>query len=396
MINSISKRFHILKLVYQYGTISIKTLSSLTHLSIPHVTHYVEALLRDHLLCEKTQTTVTTGRKPKLFSLNPAYGYIVGVDMGLISTINIGFFDLTGCLIDQISLSLKKESLGEVIIEDLIQSIHRGIEKNGLSSRRLLCIVIGNPGVVDPETGAIQFMSADSAKWGHLPLKKMFQDQFATHAIVLNDVNLCAIGEKEFGMGKGYKNFIFIRNEIGMKAGIIIKNHLYQGETGAAGEIGLNVMISPPNAHQAYCSILPVESMLSLNAIYTTIANQLSSHTDDPYYFAVNGDPELVNADSIAKILGRGSYVDDIIFHRGCLFGHMLINIATTLDIALIIVSGDVVKLNNYFFKPVRDVLSQYLQAPPTVLVSSLGDSVTLFGAYGVGLEYILDCQKSL
>ncbi|MFV0519569.1 MAG: ROK family protein [Lachnospirales bacterium] len=53
-----------------------------------------------------------------------------------------------------------------------------------------------------------------------------------------NDVNVIALSESIFGVGKGYKNLIYITFSTGVGSGIIINGKIHNGINGYAGEIG--------------------------------------------------------------------------------------------------------------------------------------------------------------
>ena len=381
-----STKSRVLAAIQQFGLISIKNISNYCSLSIPIVSQHVESMLSDGLLKEQVTSVATTGRKPKLFSLNEDYGYIIGVELGLPHMAKIGVFTLHGFLIRNSSLHYNQQWEAEEMIDNVINAIEEQFQELSLNRNRILYIVIGNPGVVNPDTGSIA-LSASSAKWSKLPLKTLFQHHFGVNVKVLNDVNLSAIGEKEFGIGHCYNSFIFIRQSIGFKAGIILENRIYQGEACAAGEIGCNTLSILQDGHLVRTT---AEAYLSMSAICERIASKLATNPNDIFYSITGGNPQNVTVDNIVKVLGTPSYVNDCIYDSGELFGYVLVNVVATLDIALIILSGDVTKFNNYFFKPVREVLSEWLEYPPTVLVSSLGDDVALLGAFSVGQDSFL------
>ncbi len=55
---------------------------------------------------------------------------------------------------------------------------------------------------------------------------------------VENEANAGAHGEKEFGVAKNYENLIYVSVSTGIGIGIIMKNELYRGVKGLAGEMG--------------------------------------------------------------------------------------------------------------------------------------------------------------
>jgi len=384
---AISTKSRILAAIRHFKIISIKNLASYCKISIPIVARYVESMLTEGLLKEQITTVSASGRKPKLFSLNEDYGYIVGIEFGLLYLAKTGVFSFDGSLMSSATVSYTSQSVGTEIVDSVMNSIEHQFAENSLDPKKILYIVIANPGVVNPLDGTME-MAAEFASWRHLPVKHMFSQRFSAPVDVLNDVNLSAIGEKDFGVGHGYNNFILIRQTIGLKAGIILKNRLYQGETLSAGEIGNSILFFKDSKG---ISRRRAESCLSLPAVCKEIASGLCDDPDDIFYSITGGNPENVNVNTIVKALGTNSYVDEHIFQFGESLGYLLQNVVAALDIALVILSGDVTKLSNYYIKPMRDVLAEHLSNPPTVLISSLGDDVALYGAFAVAQERILD-----
>ena len=70
------------------------------------------------------------------------------------------------------------------------------------------------------------------------------------------------------------------------------------------------------------------------------------------------------------------------------LLGYIIANMVATLDIAIIIVGGDIAKLHNHIFKPMREAAAAVISPAPTIIPSVLGDDVALWGAASVGIEH--------
>jgi glucokinase len=98
-------------------------------------------------------------------------------------------------------------------------------------------IGIGVPGLVDlNENLVIDVMNIPS--WDKVPLAELISGHFNKPVYVNNDANCFAIGEKYFGKGKPYSNFVGVTIGTGLGAGIIINGHLYSGQFCGAGEFG--------------------------------------------------------------------------------------------------------------------------------------------------------------
>jgi len=115
----------------------------------------------------------------------------------------------------------------------------------------ILGIGIGVPGPVDLENNLVLDVT-NIPSWDVVPLKQLLEDRFPKPVFVNNDANCFALGEKHFGKGKPYRNFVGVTIGTGMGAGIIINNHLYSGQLCGAGEFG-NVYYLDSNIEN-YCS----------------------------------------------------------------------------------------------------------------------------------------------
>lgn len=112
-------------------------------------------------------------------------------------------------------------------------------------------IGIGVPSLVDLESNEVIDVT-NIPSWDIVPLKQLLEVRFAKPVFVNNDANCFALGEKHFGKGKLYRNFVGLTIGTGLGAGIIINNHLYSGQLCGAGEFG-NIYYLDSNIEN-YCS----------------------------------------------------------------------------------------------------------------------------------------------
>ena len=136
-----------------------------------------------------------------------------------------------------------KEKL--VIVDAVSQAISQVFDSE------IMGIGIGVPGLVDLQNNLVLDV-INIPSWDVVPLKKLLEDKFVKPVFVNNDSNCFALGEKHFGKGKPYGNFVGVTLGTGLGAGIIINNHLYSGQLGGAGEFG-NIYYLDSNIEN-YCS----------------------------------------------------------------------------------------------------------------------------------------------
>lgn len=145
---------------------------------------------------------------------------IVGVDVGG-TKISIGRI-VNGNIVAETSFSTLAQRSEHEIINDIIQGIEKVIEPNTIA------IGIGSPGLVDEDMGMVYDVS-NIPSWKELNLRDRIEEHFNRIVQISNDANCFAMGEKIFGKGKKYRNFVGITLGTGVGGGIITDNKLYPG-----------------------------------------------------------------------------------------------------------------------------------------------------------------------
>jgi predicted NBD/HSP70 family sugar kinase len=95
---------------------------------------------------------------------------------------------------------------------------------------------VGVPGITVRPDGVVVY--SPSLEWRDLKLQDLLSRHFGVRVLVDNDVNLAALGEWEFGAGKGAQSLVYITIGTGIGAGIVLDGQIYRGFNHAAGEIG--------------------------------------------------------------------------------------------------------------------------------------------------------------
>ena len=112
-------------------------------------------------------------------------------------------------------------------------------------------IGIGVPSVVDTERGIVYDVE-NIPSWKEVYLKDILEKEFKVPVYINNDANCFAVGERHFGAGKKYDDFVGLITGTGMGGGIIKNGHLLPDQNCGAGEFG----IIPYKDHnlEYYCS----------------------------------------------------------------------------------------------------------------------------------------------
>jgi glucokinase len=154
----------------------------------------------------------------------------IGVDLGGTS-FSMGRV-INGMVVDPRSTQINSKASSEIILKTLIDSLDATItpEVKGIG--------VGVPGIVDPEHGVIYDIQNIPA-WKEVPLQEILYRKYNIPVALNNDANCFALGEKRFGVGQAFSNFVGLTLGTGLGMGVIIHNELYSGVMSGAGEIGM-------------------------------------------------------------------------------------------------------------------------------------------------------------
>jgi len=153
----------------------------------------------------------------------------IGIDLG--GTTIVGGLIERSVIKNQIENGTKAHIGGETtlnILKEVIRQL-KNSETNGIG--------IGVPSVVDRDKGII-YNVQNIKDWEEVHLKKILETEFNLPVFIDNDANCFAYGEKVFGKGRDFENFVGITLGTGVGGGIIQNHHLLKDSNCGSGEFG--------------------------------------------------------------------------------------------------------------------------------------------------------------
>ncbi len=125
----------------------------------------------------------------------------------------------------------------DAVIENLVGSARAALDAAGVSIAAVKRAGLSAPGPIDAVRGVVT-TPPNFADWRDVPLGAEVSRRLGVAVSMENDGNCAALGELEFGAGRGSRHLIYIGLGTGLGGGVIIDGALFTGSTGAGGELG--------------------------------------------------------------------------------------------------------------------------------------------------------------
>ncbi len=221
----------ILELIKNTGGISRADLAKEVKLTPASITKITKKLIEGNLICEVGLGESSGGRPPKILELNKEAGNLISLYLAP-DYVEIILYDL------HLNKIYKKKKDIWIHTKSKVLSLIKLLLSNTLNQteKEVLGVGIAVNGLVDAQKGVSVY--SPHYNWSNIDLKKFIKEEFSLRAYIENDVRAMAIGEKNYGMGKGVENFIVINIENGVGSALYLNGKIYRGSFNGAGEFG--------------------------------------------------------------------------------------------------------------------------------------------------------------
>jgi predicted NBD/HSP70 family sugar kinase len=315
------------------GPLSRLELSQLTGLSSGTVSTVTAELIDDRLVVEAGQVESGGGRPRVLLRVDPAYGYVVGVDVGE-TGVTVELFDIALQRLASVSRRVASHRPDpETVVAEIVGGISDVLaqrsdavafhaasadepDKSTLERRRpvkatdIVGVGVGVPGIVADDVlpahspigparsaasraaaGRTSLVHAPTIGWEGVGLGDMLAEAGVTAPIFVgNGAKTQAQAEMWFGAARGARHAIVALVGSGVGAAVISDGVPYQGTTSSAGEWGHTTLVY--GGRQCRCGARGcLEAYVGAEGILDRYAASSRRDTGDPD----KGDPNTGN-----------------------------------------------------------------------------------------------------
>lgn len=315
--------------------------------------------------------------------------FVIGLDLGGTNSV-FGIVDQRGNILTTNSIKTQAYKTAEDFVSAGVEALKPIIAKVG-GIEQIKAMGIGAPNG-NYYRGTIEF--APNVPWCHdgvISLADMFSEKLGIPVGLTNDANAAAIGEMQYGVARGMKNFIMITLGTGVGSGIVVDGHMVYGSDGFAGELG-HTIIRRENGRPCGCGRKGcLETYCSATGVART-AREFLATSDEPSLLREMNPEEITSLD-VSIAASKGDDLANRIYEfTGQILGEACSDFMAFSSPEAFVFFGGLTKAGDLLMKPLKkaydeNVLKIY-KDKAQFLISSLDDaSAAVLGASAIGWE---------
>ncbi len=343
----------LLRLLRDEGPLSRAELGDRLETARTRLLAEIDRLAAMELLTEAGPAVSRGGRRSTLVELNPRLRF-AGVDLGATS-IDVEIVDARMEPVAAFSEPADIRSGPKPILQRVNELLRKQDE-------RLDGVGIGVPGPVSFRDG-VPVSPPIMPGWDRFPVREVLSREHGCPAVVDNDVNIMAIGERHGGVAHSVDDFLFVKVGTGIGCGIHLGGRVYRGSDGCAGDIG-HIQVDPGGPVCSCGNVGCLEAMFGGAAL------------------AAKG----LDAREVAQRASEGDVGSiQLIREGGRRIGGVLAGLVSFANPSMIVIGGGLAQLGHILLAEIRSVV--YRRSLPLatgnlpIVLSELGSRAGVAGA---------------
>ncbi|MET8263529.1 ROK family protein [Micromonospora arida] len=369
----------LLRLLRDEGAVSRAELGDRLQMPRPRMLAELDRLVALGYVAEAGLAASRGGRRSTLVELNPKLRF-AAVDLGA-SSIDV---EVVNGRLEPVAHYAEAADIRngpKVTLQRVNELLHKARVDGAYE--RLDAVGVGVPGPVSFRDG-VPVSPPIMPGWDRFPVRELLSREHGCPAVVDNDVNIMAIGERHGGVAHSVDDFLFVKIGTGIGCGIYLTGEVYRGTDGCAGDIG-HIQV---DSHGPMCSCGNVgclEALFSGAALAKDAAAAARSGTSPALAerLALRG---VVTALDVAEGAVEGDVTCiQLIRDGGRRVGGVLAGLVSFTNPSMIVIGGGLAQLGHILLAEIRSVV--YRRSLPLatgnlpVVLSELGGRAGVAGA---------------
>lgn len=360
-------RSAVLEFIRQNSPTSRTAISNSLEISMPTVMRILDDLFDKELIFEDGYGDNKFGRRRTMLHFNESAYSIISIDVGGTKLYG-ALTDISGKILSEKIIN-EHNTKGEDCFESVCNLISDFLNENP-EYPPVRGISVALPGITHAESGIVEY--APSIQWRNYPLKEKLEDRFKIPSFANNDVNLACLGEFWFGAGKGVNNMMLLSIGTGIGSGIILNGNLYQGSSGAAGEIGFYT-VDVEDLGKQFNHFGSFESKASGTGIFNNAQSKLRLLEENPPY---------VRPKEIFELAENGTpWAQEVISETLDYLSMAIANTNALLDLEMIVLAGGVSQSLSPYIPDIEKRIEGVVPRAPVIKMTELKKRASVMGS---------------
>lgn len=317
--------------------------------------------------------------------------FIVSVDMGGTKILASVLNSKKGIIARQ-KKPTDIDSGTKVYVKDIAELVHKVVKTSKLDEKNIVAVCLGVPGSVNPQTGVIGIAPNLGIK--NYKMKAELEKLIPYPVLLENDVNLGALGIKNYGVGKDATNMLAVFVGTGIGGGVVIDKKMYRGFNFVAGEIGH--MLVQKNGPKCGCGKKGCfEALASRTAIVNNIINDVKKLKKKSVLSDLIKSNERIKSGALRNAIDKKDKVVTIRITEACeVIGDVLASVCNLMNFDMIVLGGGVIEALGYFMLPIikQQFNNQVFTAAAKgvkIVPSKLADDAAIYGGLALAEEFL-------
>ncbi|HEX5596877.1 MAG TPA: ROK family protein [Micromonosporaceae bacterium] len=379
MRNAELLHLRLLRLLRDHGAVSRAELADRLEIPRPRLLAELDRLVGLGYMTEAGMAASRGGRRSTLVALNPDLRF-AAIDLGA-SSIDV---EITNGQLEPLAAYAEPADIrsGPKVILHRVNELLAKAKADG-AYRRLDAIGIGVPGPVSYRDG-VPVSPPIMPGWDRFPVRELLTREHGCPAVVDNDVNIMAIGERHGGVAHSVDDFLFVKIGTGVGCGIYLAGEVYRGIDGCAGDIG-HIQV---DAHGPACSCGNVGCLEALFSGVALAKDAMAAARsgESPALAERIAAVGVLTARDVAEAAAEGDVTCiQLIRDGGRRLGGVLASLVNFANPSMIVIGGGLARLGHVLLAEIRSVV--YRRSLPLatgnlpVVLSELGPRAGVAGA---------------
>ena len=377
-------------LVRRFGSLSQVEIHELTHLQRSGISGLVRDLVKQGRLVEAGRSDNSIGRKRVLLRVNEEHGFFLGVgfdDEAVLAAV----MDLRPRIRSLAREATRLEGGTNGLAHQLLSCAHEALRQADLRAESLLGIGVAGSGLVNSHEGTM-VMSSTIESFKQVPLRRIFEKEFAASVQVANFASAKAVAERTLGAGAMADDMIYVEyGKTGIGAGIITRGTLLHGAGHAAGELGHTHMTEEGPACKCG-SFGCLEALAGAAAIEGRIRKAITEGSGSEVIALAGGNPAAVTGWMVLKASEMGDKTCSAIVEQAAKYlGLGLANLVNLFNPSVLVLDQRLKLagqgLLDQVIKVVKRQALTYSTEKLSIRFGNLGDEASVLGAGSIALE---------